>query len=145
MGVDVSRQEAEEAATTLKSKIESFEREGCPIIKRSGSTPPFGMNHAYNSSVSWAEGATWLDFWDGPSMYDLLDEMTVCPDESAIIVFEHGTADINVPCQDSLDTVEMLKAKFPKLNITCLLIEGKAHAWDYDRDLSEILWLFELY
>jgi hypothetical protein len=145
MGVSVSQHEAEGAVMNLRSTMAALKREGSVIIKRAGSIPPFAMNMAYNSSVSRAEGATWLDFWNEASMYDLLNQMTVCPDEGATIVFEHGTADVNVPYQNTLDTITMLKAKFPKLDIHGILIEGKDHAWDYDRELSELLWVFEKY
>jgi hypothetical protein len=128
MGVDVPQQEAEQTATTLTSTIASLKQEGCVIIKRSGNTPPFAMNMAYGSSVSCAEGATWLDFWKERSMYDLLDKMTVCMDAGVTIIIEHGTADINVSYQDIVATIDTLKANFPKLDIWQVLTGDKDHA-----------------
>ncbi|KAF2844449.1 hypothetical protein T440DRAFT_523500 [Plenodomus tracheiphilus IPT5] len=145
MGQIVSQEEAEEIAKKIRLNMSRLKDRGCMILKRAGSTPPDGMIGAYSTSVSRAEGTTWLDFWAERCLYELLDQMASCPDERACILFEHGTADNFVPFEHSLGTQAMLKAKFPKLDVRCNLIPNEDHAWDYDRKLAEIKWFFQLY
>jgi|SRR5690242_6636392 len=144
MGVAISQVEANTRATTLRSKMRDLEQGRYIVVKRSGSTPPDGMVAAHCTSVSDAEGATWFDFWGCATMYDLLVTATALP-EGVKIFLEHGTADINVPWEHTVRAAEMLKAKFPTLDVSYVLHDGMDHGWDYNRDPSELKGFFDSY
>lgn len=144
MGVAVPQEEANEYATALQMGMQSFTQNGRIVKKSSGRTPPDGMLLAYSTSASNIKGATWISFWRYRTPYELLEEMTDFPDGTQMLL-EHGTEDIHVPYQDTLDTVNMLRAKFPNLEIECVLHDGKDHAWDYNLNPSKLRAFFDLY
>jgi hypothetical protein len=133
MGVPVSQEKAD---TDSKNLLHLRERAGLVPI-RAGLDPPNGMYPAYATAVSRAKGATWADFWATSSVFELVKLDGTSPNEGMLVWLNHGMEDLHVPYQDTLDLGEMLKGKFPDVDVECRLRKGQGHAQHYDQPLSK--------
>lgn len=102
------------------------------VIRRSSATPPNGMYCAYASSVS----GSWANIWNTLSMREMIQTAYECPDFDTMVYVTHGTSDLHVPHTSSVTLCELLRKKWPALEVKLELQEGKGHAWDYEAPLT---------
>jgi hypothetical protein len=95
-------------------------------IPRTSETPP-----RYMFAVVIAMSKRLNELWKGNFPYDDIQQSKVCPDPRARILFIHGDADKHVSHQESIAMAEMLRSKWPDLDVQVDIVSGEAHAWDY--------------
>lgn len=127
-GKKISKERAEKDSKAI------MEAKNSMVVKvvRSGTTPPEDMWPAHVFSVS----HTWKELWEASSMLEVVEAASECPDAETRFYITHGTADENVPYEDSVELAALLKTKWPKMRVDLIQQEGKGHAWDYNLSLD---------
>jgi hypothetical protein len=108
---------------------------GMPWVElRASTAPPNGMLYAYCSSVC---HKYWENCWGAGSLPEMIEGMVECPDLRTRIWIKHGTEDLHVPCESSSKLVDVLRKKWPHLEVYLTFVEGEQHAWDRSDPLTD--------
>jgi pimeloyl-ACP methyl ester carboxylesterase len=121
------------AEDTCKEVDEAMKR--MPWVElRASTAPPNGMLYAYCSSVC---HKFWKNRWGAGSLLEMIEGTVECPDLRTRVWITHGTEDLHVPHGSSSKLVDVLREKWPDLEVSLNLVEGEGHAWDRAYPLTD--------
>jgi pimeloyl-ACP methyl ester carboxylesterase len=124
---------ADRAEDTCKAVDEAMK--GMPWVElRASTAPPNGMFYAYCSSVC---HKYWESRWGAGSLLEMIEGTVECPDLRTRIWIKHGTEDLHVPWESSSRLFDVLRKKWPNLEVYLKLVKGKQHAWDRSDPLTD--------
>lgn len=129
MGVQMDLMDAEKESDRMWRALY-----GMPWIPpRAESIPP----HSMIGAPYLAGHGRFHEAFKGPFPFEIIQHTNECPDVRTEFIIRHGTADQHVNVEDSKQTVNLLREKWPDLKVTLILQPGKRHGWDYFEPLSQ--------
>jgi acetyl esterase/lipase len=143
--IDIDEKELQKFADDRMKKIEYLRNDG-RLQTRFASNPPEGMDMAYMLSSTKApdgNGSYWKYWFGGDDMLEETQKLIVDnPEESQKwgcprIFITHGKNDVNCPSTDSEKFIEMIEKVYPGKS-TLVLLDGKAHAFDYSCEVGDV-------
>jgi hypothetical protein len=129
-GMSIPADRAEEICKAVDEVMK-----GMPWVElRASTAPPNGMLYAYCSSVC---HKYWESRWGAGSLLKMIEGTVECPDLRTRIWIKHGTEDLHVPWESSSRLVDVLRKKWPHLDVYLTFVKGKQHAWDRSDPLTD--------